>query len=105
VAVEVNPPSAFWWGCAGSFAVEIVLFCHAVRNTRGNRVPTLYRKPAFIVGRILLVGVAGIISAAWGITLPFQGLAVGAATPQLVLSLSKFRLGENLNEIDHGRSN
>lgn len=87
----MNPLNAFGWGCAGSFALEIVLFCNAVRHGRRNRIPALYRRPAFILGRMLLVVVAGIVAAAWGITQPLQGLAVGAATPQLMLSLTRFR--------------
>ena len=49
----VNSLNAFGWGCAGSFAIEVVLFCDAVRNRRANRIPALYRRPAFILGRAL----------------------------------------------------
>jgi hypothetical protein len=87
----VNSLTAFGWGCAGSFAIEVVLFCDAVRHSRANRIPALYRRPGFILGRMLLVVVAGLVAAAWGISQPLQGLAVGAGTPQLMLSLTRFR--------------
>lgn len=88
----MNPLFAFGWGCAGNIAVEIVLFCNAVRQSRSGRVPVLYRNPAFVIARILLGVVGGLIAAAWGITLPLQGFALGAAAPRLVLSLARLRL-------------
>ena len=94
----MSPLGAFGWGCAGSFALEIIQFCHAVRHSRSNRIPTPYRRPAFIVGRTLLVLVAGIVAAAWGITQPLQGLAIGAGTPQLMLSLTRFRFAAGASE-------
>lgn len=72
--------------------MEVVTFCHTLRQNKRCLVPALYRRPAFIAGRILLALVAGIIAAAWGITLPIQGLALGAAAPRLILSLENFRL-------------
>jgi len=94
----VNSLNAFGWGCAGSFAIEVVLFCDAVRNSRANRIPALYRRPAFILGRALLVVVAGVVAAAWGISQPLQGLAVGAGTPQLLMSLTRFRFAGSTPE-------
>jgi hypothetical protein len=96
--MAMRPLSAFGWGCAGSFALEIVLFCHAVRQSKSNRIPSPYGRPAFIVGRALLVFVAGIVAAAWGITQPLQGLAVGAGAPQLMLSLTRFRFAAGARE-------
>jgi hypothetical protein len=101
----MTPLDAFGWGCAGSFALEVILFCHAVRQSRSSRVPALYRKPAFIVARTLLVLVAGLVAAAWGITQPLQGLAVGAGTPQLMLSLTRFRFAPGAREDESERSN
>jgi hypothetical protein len=56
--VAISPLQAFGWGCVGSFAVKVVLFCQAVRHSRNSRVPSLYRTTAFIVGRVLGVGAA-----------------------------------------------
>jgi hypothetical protein len=89
--MAIGPLEAFGWGCVGSLAVEIVLFCRAVRNGAGNAVPSFYRRPAFIVGRTLLVALAGCIAVASGITQPMQGIAVGAGAPQLVLALYRSR--------------
>jgi hypothetical protein len=87
----MSPLQALGWGCAGSFAVEVVLFCQAVRHSRDNHVSSLYRTKAFMVGRILLVAVAGTLAAAWGITQAMQGVAIGAGAPQLVLALYRLR--------------
>jgi hypothetical protein len=87
----MSPLQAFGWGCVGSLAVEIVLFCQAVRTSPDNDIPPLYRKTAFMIGRILLVAVAGCIAAASGTTQPMQAVAIGAATPQLVLALYRLR--------------
>src|SRR5579872_5146931 len=57
----VGQVAAFGWGCCGSIAIEVVLFCNAVRRSRGTQVPLLYRKPAFLLGRSLLVLVAGVL--------------------------------------------
>jgi len=88
----LSPLSAFEWGCVGSAALEVVLFCHAVRSSRRCRVPARYKKPAFIIGRMLLTLVAGAVAVAWGITHAMQGLAIGVATPRLILSLENLRL-------------
>jgi hypothetical protein len=69
-----------------------VLFCHAVRSNRSCRVPARYTKAAFIIGRILLTLVAGAVAVAWGIRDPMQGLAIGVATPRLILSLENLRI-------------
>jgi hypothetical protein len=87
----MNSLQAFGWGCAGSFAIEIVLFCQAIRQSRNNCVPAVYRRTAFILGRILLVVVAGVVAVAAGITQPMQGLAVGASAPRIILALYKLR--------------
>ena len=81
---------AFGWGCAGSCALEVVHFCHAVRESQ--RLPQYYRKKTFIVGRMLLMLVGGVVAAAWGIAQPIQGLALGAAAPRLILALERMRL-------------
>lgn len=36
--------------------------------------------------------VAGILTAAWGISLPIQGIALGAATPRIMQELERFRV-------------
>jgi len=82
---------AFGWGCAGSAAHEVVLFCSAVRRSKTCRLPQPYRSPAFLIGRALLTLVAGVLTMAWGISLPIHGIALGAATPRLILKLEKFR--------------
>ena len=82
----------FLWGFLGSVALEVVLFCDAVRRQRGGRVPAVYRRPAFLVGRALLALVAGVVVVAWGIREPIQGLALGAAAPRLILWLENYRL-------------
>jgi hypothetical protein len=89
----MNNLAAFAWGCAGSGAHEIVIFCNAVRDSKNCRLPIEYRKPAFVVARILLIAVAGVLAAAWGISQPIQGIALGAATPQIMLRLERLRLG------------
>lgn len=84
---------AFGWGCAGSASLEVVQFCRAVRGSKNGRLPPLYRTKVFIVGRVLLIIVAGVLAAAWGISQPIQGLALGAAAPRLMLGLERLRLG------------
>jgi len=88
----MNGFEAFCWGCAGSAAHEVVLFCNAIRSSRTRRIPQPYRTPAFVVGRVLLTVVAGILTAAWGISLPIQGIALGAATPRLMQKLERLSL-------------
>ena len=83
--------AAFGWGCAGSIAIEVVLFCDAVRGSKAAQVPALYRKTSFLVGRSLLVLVAGVLVSAWGISKPIEGMAIGAATPQVILALRQVR--------------
>ncbi len=80
----MNGLEAFGWGCAGSVALEVVLFCNAVRTSKTYRLPALYRRPAFVASRFLLIVVAGVLAAAWGISHPLQGIALGAATPRLM---------------------
>ena len=82
---------AFGWGVAGSVSLEVVLFCAMVRGARSCRVPVLYRRPAFIVGRVLLALVAGLLVSAWGISQPLQGIALGAATPCILLEFGRDR--------------
>ena len=89
----MRPLEAFGWGCAGSFAIEVVLFCRAVRSSKYGCLPQYYRRKTFMVGRVLLIIVAGVLAAAWGITQPIQGLALGAAAPRLMLGLQRLRLG------------
>jgi hypothetical protein len=90
----VNSIEAFFWGCAGSAAIEVVLFCNAVRRSKTCRLSAPYRRPAFVVGRLLLIPVAGLLTAAWGISHPLQGVALGAATPRLMEELE--RLGVHI---------
>jgi hypothetical protein len=89
----MNALEAFGWGCAGSAALEVVLFCRAVRGSKNGRLPQYYRRKTFIVGRALLMLVAGVLAAAWGIAQPIQGVALGAAAPRLMLGLERLRLG------------
>jgi hypothetical protein len=88
----VNGFEAFGWGCAGSAALEVVLFCTILRKSKTCRLPALYRRPAFVVGRVLLIIVAGVLTATWGISQPLQGIALGAATPQLMKQFERLRL-------------
>lgn len=90
---SMNPLEAFGWGCAGSFALEVVHFCRAVRESKTGRLPHYYRKKTFVVGRVLLMLVGGVLAAGWGIAHPIQGLALGAAAPRLILGLERLRLG------------
>jgi hypothetical protein len=92
----MNPLEAFGWGCAGSFALEVVYFCAAVRKSQ--RLPHYYRKKTFVVGRVLLMVVGGVVAAAWGIRQPIQGLALGAAAPRLMLALERMHLGTPTDE-------
>jgi hypothetical protein len=89
--MAMSPVHAFGWRCVGSLAVEIVLFCQAVRTSPDNDIPPLYRNTAFIVGRILLAVVAGCIATASGTMQPMQAVAVGAGAPQLILALYRLR--------------
>jgi hypothetical protein len=88
----VNALSVFWWGCAGNIAVEIVLFCNVVRQSRAGRVPVLYRNPALssreFAGRRGWVDCSsmGNYAAALGFRARCCGTALGAisrATPVL----------------------
>ena len=90
--------AAFGWGFLGSLAIEVVVFCRKVRGDRSSRIPALYRKPAFIVGRVLLALVAGVVAAAWGINQPIQGLVLGAGTPRLVVWLESQAGGPEVNK-------
>lgn len=89
----MNGVEAFGWGCAGSAASEIVSSCAAIRRDRASRLPQLYRRPAFLIGRALLTLVAGALTAAWGISQPIQGFALGAATPRIIRELERLRFG------------
>jgi hypothetical protein len=85
----VTNAEAFVWGFCGSLALEIVTFCQVLRKSRTGKLPAIYRSRAFLIGRLLLAVVAGIVSAALGLTQPIQGFVTGAATPQLVLSMEQ----------------
>jgi len=82
----------FGWGCAGSFAHEVVLFCEEVRTSKTCRWPAPYTRPAFLAGRALLIVVAGVFTSAWGISNPLQGIALGAATPRLMQKFGQLGL-------------
>jgi hypothetical protein len=82
---------AFGWAFVGSVAHEVVLFSGHVRTRKDRRFPALYRNAAFLIARLLLAMVAGVVAAAWGINLPIEAFAIGVAAPRIVLSFGRMR--------------
>jgi hypothetical protein len=80
--------ASFFWGFAGSVAVEIGTFYQAYM-TEPIRLPERYKRPDFWIVRLFLAVVAGGIAMAEGVNTEISAITVGAAAPLVLEKLAK----------------
>src|SRR5438034_10640978 len=78
----------FFWGLAGSLAVEIVELSKVYYRSRFT-LPYRYSLWHFYLLRIILAIVGGGLAVAYGIDKPLLAANIGAATPVLIEALSR----------------
>lgn len=80
--------AAFFWGCAGSAAIELI---EVYRGYLAEpvRFPERYKRVGFYVVRLLVVIVAGGMAYAHGTQTPVLAMQVGASAPLLLQLLSQ----------------
>lgn len=80
----------FFWGFAGSLAVEIVTAFHILqRAEREVRLPVRYRRPAYWFVRLALAAVGGGLAIAYDIDSKVLAANIGAATPAIIVTLTR----------------
>jgi len=85
----MTPLETFFWGFAGSLAVEVVNVNQAFTSRR-SALPRRYRQPAFWVWRVLLAVVGGGLAVAYGITdNRILAANIGVATPLIIQALAR----------------
>jgi len=84
----MSPLETFWWGFAGSWAVEVVTLNQAFYELP-NPFPERYKHLVFWVVRFFLAVAGGYLAVAHGIDKPILALNIGAATPALILTLAQ----------------
>jgi hypothetical protein len=85
----------FFWGFAGSLAVEVVTLFHLMqRSEREIRLPARYRSPTYWLVRCALAAVGGGLAVAYDIESKILAANIGAATPAIIETLTRgSRLG------------
>jgi len=78
----------FFWGCAGSIAVEIITL-YSVYQKSKIEIPERYRRVGFYVVRLCLTLLAGGLALAYDIDKPLLALNIGAATPLLIQTFAE----------------
>lgn len=80
----------FAWGFLGSMAVEVVtLFRLLQRSDPPPQLPSRYRSLLYWLVRIALAVVGGGLAVAYDIENPILAANIGAATPAIVLALTR----------------
>jgi hypothetical protein len=79
---------SFFWGFAGSVAVEVVAFLSFYYSKPIER-PERYGKPGFWAARFILATLAGAIAVGYGIEQRILAFNIGAATPLIITSLAR----------------
>jgi hypothetical protein len=85
----VSPFESFLWGFGGSIAVEIVALNDYWNAGRG-RLPARYKNGWFWLCRVLLAGIGGGLTVAYGITANrLLAVNIGVATPLIIQAFGR----------------
>ena len=80
----------FFWGFAGSLAVEVVsIFQLMERTERAVRLPARYRSARYWAVRCALATVGGGLAVAYAVDSKILAANVGAATPAIIVTLTR----------------
>ena len=85
----MGPLGQFFWGVAGSFAIEVVYLARVFGS--GRPIPKKFRVRGYWIVRSLLAVVAGLLAVAIQVQAPVIAMEMGAATPFVVDSWIKSR--------------
>jgi hypothetical protein len=78
----------FWWGFAGSVAVEVITLL-GYYHSNPLRIPDRYRRAGFWATRLILAGLGGALAVGYGIEQRILAFNIGAATPLIISSLAR----------------
>jgi len=78
----MSPQEQFLWAFLGSIATLLVVADRHFAN--GPSLPKRFRSPGFLVNRLLLAVVAGVLSIALDPAAPIQAVYFGITAPLLV---------------------
>ena len=79
----------FFWGFAGSLAVEVVTLFHILQQDREVSLPRRYRRPCYWLVRLSLAAVGGGLAIAYDIDSRILAANIGAATPAIIVTLTR----------------
>ena len=68
----------FWWGCAGSLAIEVVKLNRSAERSP-LQLPNRYFKWQFYVSKLLLAAIGGLLAYAYQIHNPALAMNIGAS--------------------------
>jgi hypothetical protein len=84
----MTPLVTFFWGFAGSAAVEIVALL-SFYYSESARLPRRYRRAGFWLTRVLLALLAGALAVGYDIDQAILAFNIGAATPLIITTLAR----------------
>ncbi|MGH7895078.1 MAG: hypothetical protein ACREQL_10435 [Candidatus Binatia bacterium] len=80
----------FFWGFAGSLAVEVVTIFHIFQQAEGEMsLPGRYRTVSYWLVRLALAAVGGGLAVAYDIDSKILAANIGAATPAIIVALTR----------------
>ncbi len=79
----------FAWGFLGSMAVEVVTVFRLLQRMESPALPARYRSPLYWTVRLALAAVGGGLAIAYDIENPILAANIGAATPAIVMTLTR----------------
>ena len=82
-------PPEFWWSAFGSFAVELGAAFLAVSENDGH-LPRRFYRLGYVLTRLIMLPVAGVLAIAVGAASPMTAIYVGASAP---LAIDRLRQG------------
>ena len=84
----MSPFEVFWWGFAGSVAVEVITLLGHYQS-HPLRIPDRYRRAGFWITRLFLAGLSGALAVGYDIDQRVLAFNIGAATPLIIASLAR----------------
>jgi len=82
------PFETFWWGFAGSVAVEVITLL-GFYHSNPVRIPDRYGRIGFWITRLILAALAGALAVGYGIEQRVLAFNIGASTPLIISSLAR----------------
>jgi hypothetical protein len=80
----------FFWGFAGSLAVEVVAIFRILQQAEGDAcLPDRYRTVSYWLVRLALAAVGGGLAIAYDIDSKILAANIGAATPAIIVALTR----------------